>query len=102
MATIAEKYAQFKNKTIEQMTLDIVESIISKHNPKSGGVEIICGWWQTANEPKEEEPNNICPFNMMAGECYHQEINKIMTEQGFHVYENLGDYRRRPYTIYRL
>ena len=96
--TIAEKYNYLKNKTIKEMVLEIVEECAQKC--KDGqGLELVYGWWETDVKPDARNPK---PFDFMAGECYHDEINKIMREQGFSVYENYGGYRYRARTTYRL
>lgn len=96
--TIAEKYKNLKNKSIEEMVIEIVENCAKKC--KDGqGLEICCGWWEVESKPKEED----CQwFDLMAGECYHDEINRIMREQGFKVYEDYGGFRHRARTYYRL
>ena len=95
--TIAEKYKNLKNKTINEMVLEIIEK--SEKKCKEGqGLELVCGWWETDDLPKADSS----VFDFMAGECYHSEINKIMIEQGFRVYENYGHFRYRARTIYRL
>lgn len=95
--TIAEKYKNLKNKTINEMVLEIVEEC-AKNCKEGQGLELVCGWWETDDLPKAYSS----VFDFMAGECYHSEINKIMREQGFSVYENYGDFRYRAKTIYRL
>ena len=95
--TIAEKYANLKGKTIEQMVLEIVEDCAKKC--KDGeSLELVCGWWETDDKPKADSS----VFDFMAGQCYHEEINRIMKEQGFRIYENYGGYRYRARTTYRL
>lgn len=95
--TIAEKYKNLKNKTIEEMVLEIVEECAQKcENGK--GLELVCGWWETDDLPKADST----VFDFMAGECYHKEINEIMKREGFHIYENYGGYRFRARTTYRL
>lgn len=95
--TIAEKYKNLKNKTIKEMVLEIVEECAQKC--ESGkGLELVCGWWITDELPHKDSR----VFDFMAGECYHQEINTIMKEQGFHIYENYGGFRYRARTTYRL
>lgn len=95
--TIAEKYKNLKNKTIKEMVLEIVEKCAQ--NCKEGqGLELVCGWWETDDKPS----STSSVFDFMAGECYHEEINKIMREQGFSAYENYGGYRYRARTTYRL
>lgn len=95
--TIAEKYANLKGKSIKQMVLEIVDEIASKCK-EGESLELTCGWWITNEEPR----THGLPFSFMAGECYHNEINSFMKEQGFKVYENYGGFRRRAYTTYRL
>ena len=95
--TIAEKYSNLKNKSIEEMVLEIVENCAQKCK-EGKGLELVCGWWETDDLPSA----NSQVFDFMAGECYHNEINRIMKEQGFHVYENYGGFRYRPRTTYRL
>lgn len=95
--TIAEKYKNLKNKSIEDMVLEIVENCAQKC--KDGqGLEIVCGWWLTDELPSADST----VFDFMAGECYHNEINRIMSEQGFRIYENYGAIRYRARTTYRL
>jgi len=94
---IAEKYKNLKNKSIEELVLEIVENCAQKC--KNGqGLEIVCGWWLDDVLPKA----NSQVFDFMAGECYHEEINRVMREQGFHIYENYGGFRYRARTTYRL
>jgi len=95
--TIAEKYSNLKGKSIKDMTLEIVEKIASEWKGNDA-LEIVCGWWEIESKPKAE--SNV--FDFMAGECYHSEINKVMKEQGFRVYEDYGGIRWRPRTTYRL
>lgn len=79
------------------MTLEIVEKIASEWKSDST-LEIVCGWWDAESKPKAD--SNV--FDFMAGECYHNEINKVMKEQGFMAYEDYGGFRRRARTTYRL
>lgn len=95
--TIAEKYSNLKNKTIEQMVIEIVEECAQKCK-EGQGLELVCGWWETDYLPKADSQ----VFDFMAGQCYHNEINRIMKAQGFHLYENYGGYRYRARTTYRL
>ena len=95
--TIAEKYKNLKNKTIKEMVLEIVEDYAQKCTDGQG-LSLVCGWWDTDNLPKAGSE----VFDFMAGQCYHEEINRIMREQGFSVYENYGGYRSRARTTYRL
>ena len=96
--TIAEKYPELKGKSIKDMVLEIVTNIAN--NWKSDeGLEIVCGWWETESKPKA---NDSQWFDFMAGECYHDEINDLMKEQGFRVYEDFGGFRHRARTTYRL
>ena len=96
--TIAEKYPNLKNKTIKEMVLEIVEECAQKCK-EGHGLNICCGWWEGESQPRRE---NSEWFDLMAGECYHEEINKIMEEQGFHIYEDLGRFHYRARTYYRL
>lgn len=95
--TIAEKYSELKGKSIKDMVLEIVTNIAN--NWKSDkGLEIVCGWWEIESKPKADSQ----VFDFMAGECYHEEINKVMREQGFRVYEDFGGFLHRARTTYRL
>ena len=96
--TIAEKYKNLKNKSIEEMVIEIVEDCAKKCK-EGQGLEICCGWWEVESKPKADDCQG---FDLMAGECYHDEINKIMREQGFKAYEDFGGIRHRPRTYYRL
>lgn len=93
--SIVDKYSNLKCKSIKDIVLEIVEQIANQCN---GELEIVCGWWETDNIPKAG--SNV--FDFMAGECYHDEINKVMREQGFRVYENRVGLKSRPRTTYRL
>lgn len=97
--TIAEKYASLRGKTIREIVLEIVENIAQNYKGE-GGLEIVCGWWKDQSEP-EQKKDSIW-FHMMAGECYHDEINAIMRAEGFHVYEDYERFRYRARTRYRL
>lgn len=96
--TIAEKYSNLKAKSIKDMVLEIVEEVAK--NCKTNSLEIVCGWWETDDLPKAEK--NSQWFDLMAGECYHNEINRVLKEQGFRAYENYGGFRWRARTTYRL
>lgn len=67
--TIAEKYSNLKNKTIEEIVLEIVEECAKKC--KGQGLELVCGWWETDVKPNADSS----VFDFMAGECYHKKIN---------------------------
>lgn len=95
METIAEKYANLKVKSVNDVILEIVENIAKKCN---GGLEVTCGWWETDVFPHAE----TSVFDFMAGECYRQEIDKIMRQQGFSVYYSYSGFRWRARTTYRL
>lgn len=96
--TIAEKYSNLKAKSIKDMVLEIVEEVAK--NCKTNSLEIVCGWWETDDLPKAEK--NSQWFDLMAGECYHNEINRVLKEQGFRAYENYGGGGWRARTTYRL
>lgn len=95
METIAEKYPNLKVKSVNDVILEIVENIAKKCK---GGLEVTCGWWETDVFPHAE----TSVFDFMAGECYRQEIDKIMRQQGFSVYYSYSGFRWRARTTYRL
>lgn len=96
--TIAEKYNNLKCKSIEEMVIEIVEDCAKKCKNEQG-LEICCGWWKDETKPKA---NDGQWFDLMSGECYHEEINQIMRDQGFKIYEDYGAFRHRARTYYRL
>ena len=98
MNTIAEKYSNLKVKSVNDVVLEIVEEIAKKCDPTKGGLEVTCGWWETDVFPHAE----TSVFNFMAGQCYRQEIDKIMRQQGFSVYYSYSGFRWRARTTYRL
>lgn len=95
---ISEKYSELKGKSIKDMVIEIVTNIAN--NCKNNEcLEICCGWWETESKPKADDSQW---FDFMAGECYHEEINNVMREQGFRAYEDFGGFRHRARTTYRL
>ena len=95
MQTIAEKFPNLKVKSLNDTVIEIIENIAKKCN---SGLEITCGWWETDVFPHAESS----VFDFMAGNCYRQEIDKIMRQQGFSVYYSYSGFHWRARTTYRL
>ena len=99
---LTEKYADCApKKSIKDTILEAVERKLKayqQNHEENKHFRFVIGWWDIADT--QLTFYNYGEHDAMAGEGYHEEINRIMQEEGFKVLETCRCGMWRAYTTY--